>query len=234
VNLIDLEGLPLKTALKTGLQRFIKILKCNYVMKSKEEISKAEEPLASYPGKYSYADYLSWDIDEMVEIIRGKVYKWTAAPSSKHQLVMGGLITVFNNFLRGKSCEVYPAPFDVRLPKKSIKDEDIFTVVQPDISVICDKRKLDNAGCLGAPDLIVEILSPSNNKKDLKIKYELYQEHGVREYWVLHPFGQTLIIYTLVDGKYVPSRLFGAGDTVGSTVLEGFKLDLEEFFGDME
>jgi len=203
-------------------------------MKPDKDISKAEEPFASYSGKYSYADYLTWDIEEMVEIIRGKVYKWTAAPSSKHQLVIGELIYVFKNFLRGKKCKIFPAPFDVRLPKKSLKNEDIFTVVQPDISVICDQNKLDDAGCIGAPDLIVEILSPSNNKKDLQIKYDLYQEHGVREYWILHPFGQTLTINKLIDGKYVPSRLFGPGDTVASTVLEGFTLDLEEFFKDMD
>jgi Uma2 family endonuclease len=205
-----------------------------YLMEQEKNASKAEEPLASYPGKYSYADYLSWDIEEMVEIIRGKVYKWTAAPSSKHQLVIGELIYVFKKFLKHKNCKIFPAPFDVRLPKKSLRNEDIFTVVQPDICVICDKSKLDEAGCIGAPDLIVEVLSPSNNKKDLKIKYELYQEHGVREYWILQPLDQTLIIYTLKEGKYVPSRLFGAGDTVGSTVLEGFKLDLEEFFGDLD
>ncbi|WP_143962881.1 Uma2 family endonuclease [Litoribacter populi] len=203
-------------------------------MKTEEDISKAEEPLAAYPGKYSYADYLTWDMEEMVEIIKGKVYKWTAAPSRIHQKVAGNLTTAFNNFLKGKPCDIYPAPFDVRLPQKSLKNEDIFTVVQPDISVICDKAKLDDAGCLGAPDLIVEILSPSNNKKDLKIKHDLYLEHGVREYWILQPLDQTLIIYMMKEGKYIPSRLFCAGDTVRSTVLEGFKLDLEEFFGDME
>ncbi|MBS9526022.1 Uma2 family endonuclease, partial [Litoribacter alkaliphilus] len=152
----------------------------------------------------------SWDMEEMVEIIKGKVYKWTAAPSSKHQLVIGELIYVFKKFLKNKKCKLFPAPFDVRLPKKSLKNEDIFTVVQPDICVICDKSKLDEAGCVGAPDLIVEVLSPSNNKKDLKIKYKLYQEHGVKEYWILHPIAQTLIIYTLENGKYLASRLFGA------------------------
>jgi Uma2 family endonuclease len=212
------------------LSRFLYI----YSMDQDKDFSKAEEPSASYSGKYSYADYLTWDIEEMVEIIRGKVYKWTAGPSRIHQKVAGKLLTYIHAILEGKPCEVYSAPFDVRLPKKSLKDEDIFTVVQPDISVICDKAKLDDAGCIGAPDLIVEILSPSNNKKDLQIKFDLYQEHGVREYWILHPFGQTLIIYMLVDGKYLPSRLYGPGDIVGSTVLEGIQLDLEDFFKDMD
>jgi len=203
-------------------------------MEPEKNIPQAEEPTASYNRKYSYADYLSWEMDEMVEIIKGKVYKWTAAPSRIHQKAAGKLANLMTNHLLKKPCELYFAPFDVRLPNKSVNNEDIFTVVQPDISVICDKNKLDDAGCLGAPDLIIEILSPSNNKKDLQIKYELYQENGVREYWVLHPFGKTLIIYILTDGKYIPSRLYGPGDTVSSTVLVGFELDLEEFFKDMD
>jgi len=194
----------------------------------------AEEPTSSYGGTYSYADYLTWDIEDMVEVIRGKVYKWTAAPSRIHQKAVGELAYRMSTHLKGTRCELYFAPFDVRMPDSSMKNEDIFNVVQPDISVICDKHKLDDAGCIGAPDLIVEILSPSNNKKDLQIKCDLYQEYGVREYWILHPFGQTLTINTLIDGKYVPSRLFGPGDTVASTVLEGFQLDLEEFFRDMD
>jgi Uma2 family endonuclease len=203
-------------------------------MKSSDEKFIAKEPSFTYGGKYSYADYLTWEIDEMVEIIRGKVFKWTAAPSRIHQKVISKLNTLLYNFLEKKECEVYPAPFDVRLPISSKKNEDIYTVVQPDISVICDKSKLDDAGCLGAPDLIVEILSPSNNKKELQLKYEVYSESGVKEYWVLQPVGQTLLIYTLSNGKYLPSKLFCSGDMVSSSVLEGFELDLEEFFKDMD
>ncbi|MBS9523901.1 Uma2 family endonuclease [Litoribacter alkaliphilus] len=203
-------------------------------MKTKKEKYIAKEPSFSYGGKYSYADYLSWEMDEMVEIIKGKVFKWTAAPSRIHQKVISDLNTAINVFLKGKPCEVYPAPFDVRLPTKSNKNEDIFTVVQPDLSVVCDKSKLDDAGCIGAPDLIVEVLFPSNNKKELKNKYEVYLESGVKEYWVLQPIGQTLLIYTLYHGKYIPSKLYCAGDVVSSTVLEGFELDLEEFFRYMD
>jgi len=202
-------------------------------MESSEDKFIAKEPSFTYGGKYSYADYLTWEIDDMVEIIRGKVFKWTAAPSRIHQKIISDLNTAINNFLKGKPCEVYPAPFDVRLPNKSNKDEEIFTVVQPDISVICDKSKLDDAGCLGAPDLIVEILSPSNNRKELYHKYEVYLESGVKEYWLVQPIEQTLLIYTLQNGEYVTSRLFGKGDIVASSVLLGFQLDLEEFFRDM-
>jgi Uma2 family endonuclease len=203
-------------------------------MKTNEEKSIAKEPSFSYGGKYSYADYLSWEMDEMVEIIKGKLFKWTAAPSRIHQKVANGLSFALNKFLQGKSCEIYPAPFDVRLPGKSKKNEDIFTVVQPVLCVICDKSKLDDAGCIGAPDLIVEILSPGNNRKELLNKYEVYQENGVKEYWLIHPIEHRLMIYTLKDGEFFPSKLYGPGNIVESSVLQGFQLDLEEFFRKMD
>lgn len=193
-----------------------------------------KEPSTSYTGKYSYADYLTWELDEMVEIINGRLFKMTPAPGRLHQKVALKLGSSLLQFLKEKTCEVYLAPFDVRLPKTSIKNEEIYTVVQPDICVICDKDKLDNAGCLGAPDLIVEILSPGNNKKELEHKYEVYQESGVEEYWIIQPIEQTLLIYTLQNGRYVSSRLMTSGDVVTSSVLTGFNLDLEEFFKDMD
>lgn len=203
-------------------------------MKAGEEKNIAKEPGIPYEGKYSYADYLTWQLDEMVEIIKGKLFKMTAAPSRIHQKVAAKLFYRLYGFLEEKPCEVYSAPFDVRLPKTSMRNEDIYTVVQPDICVICDKNKLDDAGCIGAPDLIVEILSPGNNKKELKNKYEVYQESGVREYWIIHPNEQTLMIYSLHNGHFVPSRLFTSGDIVTSEVLSGFSLDLEDFFKDMD
>ncbi len=200
-----------------------------------EQIDKniVEEPLTEY-GKYSYADYLTWTMDEMVELIKGKVFKMNAAPKRVHQKVSGIVFNRIFNFLEGKSCEVYEAPFDVRLPIKSKKNEDVFTVVQPDICVICDKTKLDDAGCIGAPDLIVEILSKGNNKKELKNKYEVYEESGVHEYWIIQPDEQTLLIYTLAEGKYVPSKLFTSGDIVESKIISGFKLNLDDVFRDLD
>jgi Uma2 family endonuclease len=132
--------------------------------------------------------------------------------------------------LKSHPCKVYVAPFDVRLPSGSNRDEDIYTVVQPDICVVCDPSKLDDAGCVGAPDLVVEILSPGNNKKELKYKYEVYLESGVREYWVVHPEEQTLSVFTLKGEEYIPSRYFVAGDLISSGVVEGFELDVEDLF----
>jgi Uma2 family endonuclease len=203
-------------------------------MKSEEIENKVSEPFTGY-GKYSYADYLTWQMDEMVEIIKGKVFKSAAAaPSRIHQKVSLKISNNLFNFLENRPCEVYAAPFDVRLPVKSKKNEDIYTVVQPDICVVCDKSKLDDLGCLGAPDLIIEILSPGNNRKELKHKYEVYEESGVQEYWVIHPNEQTLLIYTLTNGSYIASKLFSPGDIVNSECIEGFSLDLEDVFSDLE
>jgi Uma2 family endonuclease len=192
-----------------------------------------QEPVTEY-GTYSYADYLTWQMDEMVEIIKGRLFKMNAAPKRVHQKVSGKVFNRFFTYLEGKKCEVYEAPFDVRLPVKSNKNEEIYTVVQPDICVICDKSKLDDAGCLGAPELIVEILSPGNNQKELKDKYEVYEESGVNEYWIIHPTEQTLLIYTLTNGKYVPSRLFTNGDIVASICIAGFVLDLSYLFANLD
>lgn len=122
-------------------------------------------------GKFSYADYLTWELDEMVELIKGKVWRQAAAPRRIHQEVSGKIFTKLFNLLEGEKCKVFIAPFDVRLPVKSKRNEDVFTVVQPDICVVCDREKLDEMGCVGAPDLVVEILSPSNNQKELIHKY---------------------------------------------------------------
>ena len=188
------------------------------------------EPDIEY-GSYTYADYLTWEMDRMVELIKGKVYKREiAAPALSHQRVSMHLSNKFYNFLIGKTCQVFHAPFDVRLPVKSNKNSDIRTVVQPDLCVVCDPTKLEEAGCLGAPDLVVEILSPGNNRKELKLKYEVYEESGVKQYWVIHPIEQTFLIYTLVDGKFQPSKLFISEDVITSSCLPGFMLNLEDVF----
>jgi len=172
-------------------------------------------------------------MDEMVELIRGKVFRQAPSPRVIHQQVAGNVFVALSIYLKRKKCNVFIAPFDVRLPVKSKRNEDIDTVVQPDICVICDASKLDEAGCLGAPDLVVEVLSPGNNKKELQNKYEVYEESGVKEYWVIHPNECTLIVYTLIDGRYDASKIFTHGDMVKSQAVDGFILDLEEVFEDM-
>ncbi|WP_163378928.1 Uma2 family endonuclease [Cyclobacterium sp. SYSU L10401] len=191
-------------------------------------------PDLSY-GRYTYTDYLSWDIEEMVELIKGKVFKKdSAAPNRIHQRLTGDLYTELNLFLKGKKCQAYIAPFDVRLPVQSKKDDKIFTVVQPDICVVCDLDKLDDRGCIGAPDLVVEVLSPGNKQLELQHKYEVYEESGVKEYWLMDAAGQTLLIYTLTQGKYHSSRLMTSGDTAKSSTVPEFELDLEAFFAEIK
>ncbi|MBD3628137.1 Uma2 family endonuclease [Cyclobacterium sp.] len=199
----------------------------------KDQDNSTKEPISEY-GPYSYADYLRWELEDRMEIIKGRHFKMNAAPKRLHQKISLHIATELYQFLKGKACEVYEAPFDVRLPVKSLKNEEIFTVVQPDICVVCNPKKLDEAGCLGAPELIVEILSPGNNKKELQYKYEVYQESGVKEYWIIHPDEQTLLVYTLTADKYVPSRLYTSGDIVKSDCIEGFALDLELLFSEMK
>ena len=182
---------------------------------------------------YSYANFLTWLFDERVELIKGQIFKMSPAPSRIHQEVSTQVLGALFNFLNNKPCKVYTAPFDVRFPKSSKADKDIYTVLQPDICVICDLSKLDDKGCIGAPDIVVEILSPGNNKKELLDKYNVYQEFGVKEYWVISPSVKTVLIYTLDEsGKYQPSKLFTLSEIVTSSVLPGFELDLDKVFED--
>ncbi|MEM6299864.1 MAG: Uma2 family endonuclease, partial [Bacteroidota bacterium] len=162
---------------------------------------------------YSYADYLNWRFDEMVELLRGRIFKMSPAPSRKHQEISMNLIGVLlPYFKRDTTCKLYHAPFDVRLynRQKSVgANQEIFTVVQPDLCVICDPEKIDEQGCNGAPDLIIEILSPGNSKKEMKIKYALYEECGVKEYWVIYPTEESLLQFVLdQNGKYVLKDTF--------------------------
>lgn len=180
---------------------------------------------------YSYAHYLNWLFDERVELIKGKIFKMSPAPSRVHQEVFGAIFTALHNFLKNKPCKVYGAPFDVRFPKKSKADAAVFTVLQPDICVVCDLNKLDDKGCIGAPDIDVEILSPGNNKKELLNKYQVYEEFGVNEYWVVSPSDQYILIYTLNDiGKFQASKMFTLSEQITSAVLPDFVLNLDDVF----
>ena len=152
---------------------------------------------------YTYADYLTWRFQERVELIKGWIYKMSPAPKRLHQKIEGRLFLRMGNFFEQNICDIYQSPFDVRLIKKGKKDKEITTVVQPDICVICDPDKLDERGCIGAPDLIVEVLSPSTIKKDNYEKFNLYQENEVKEYWLVNPEGRSLQIFYLEDGEYV-------------------------------
>ena len=179
---------------------------------------------------YSYADYFKWQFEDRVELIKGKIFKMRPAPNFDHQELVGEIMYLFKKFLRKKPCKAFIAPFDVRLPIKSKEDKDIYTVLQPDVCVVCDTSKYDKRGCVGAPDIVVEILSPSNNEKELKNKFDIYEESGVLEYWIVSPQDRTFLVNRLVDGHYVTSRPMVSGDVVTTAVLPGFEMDLKELF----
>ncbi len=183
--------------------------------------------------KYTYGDYLKWSDEERWELIDGVPYSMRPAPSTVHQRISGGLSMQFANYLLDKSSEVFFAPLDVRIPKANEKDEDIQTVVQPDVVVICDKSKLDKRGYRGAPALVVEILSPSTSKKDLNEKYNLYERSGVKEYWVVFPLDQVLDVYLLdEEGIYQKAGSYEKDARVKPSIFDDLEIDLNLVFRD--
>lgn len=179
---------------------------------------------------YTFADCLTWPENERIELIDGEAVLMSL-PSTVHQKISGELFRQLANFLEGKKCEVFSAPFGVRLfEKDGDSPENVDTMVEPDISVICDRDKLDRHGCKGAPDLIVEILSPSTQRRDRLIKLELYQRAGVREYWLVSPEEQTVQVLLFTNGLLLPRELYKKGDIAKVNVLEGCFLELEKVF----
>lgn len=181
--------------------------------------------------KYTYADYLTWPEEERWELIDGYPYDMSPAPRRKHQGILGEMFRKFADYFDHKPCKLYVAPFDVRLAEDYSDDHLIENVVQPDISVFCNKKRLDEKGAVGAPDLIVEILSPSTAGKDLKTKLLLYQKYAVKEYWIVDPEKDTVEVIVLDEsGKYNPGRVYGKEETVNSILFQDLKIDLGPLF----
>ena len=182
--------------------------------------------------RFTYGDYYNWPDDERWELIEGIPYSM-APPSTQHQDISMELSWQIKNFLvnNNKKCKIYTAPFGVRLPEADEANEEIDTVVQPDISVICDSEKIDEKGCKGAPDLIIEILSRSTASKDQIQKLALYEKHGVKEYWIVNPFDKSVNIYILEqDSNYGIVKHFDSKTKVKVQVIEGLKIDLNQVF----
>lgn len=178
---------------------------------------------------YSYADYLTWQFQERVELFKGKIMAMSPAPASAHQRLLGKIGFELYGFLAGSPCEVFFAPFDVRLEAIGDNKKNL-TVVQPDISVVCDPAKIDKRGCLGPPNLVVEILSPGNTDKEMKHKFLLYEGAGVAEYWIVQPSEKVILQYHLVEGRYTNHRPLIHDDTLQSKTLPGFELSLSKIF----
>jgi Uma2 family endonuclease len=183
--------------------------------------------------RYSYADYLTWLDDTRRELINGFIKMMSPAPAKRHQTISGNLFGEIKWYLKGKKCKVFNAPFDVRLPNKqgAKTDDQVFTVVQPDICVICDPSKLDERGCLGSPDFIIEIISPASAKKDVEEKFYIYQEAGVREYWIVYPQENSVSVFFLNEfGKYQLVGMYAEDSIVKVNIFDNFSVQLKDIF----
>ena len=209
----------------------------NYLTIQNEDFTevKVEEPES--PIGFTYADYLTWNFKERIELIRGRIFKMSPAPSITHQGISTNISFQFLLFLQGKKCKCFQAPIDVRLKgkpfrKKKLRDEEITTVVQPDIIVVCDEEKLkDNRSVDGAPELVVEILSPGNTRTETKHKFGLYEENGVFEYWMVYPEYKQIHVFVLNEKEeYGKPTIYEANENISSTVLTGLSIPMEDLF----
>jgi len=207
-----------------------------------EKPSIVEEPFVMYGTleldefkRYTYADYMTWLDDKRRELINGFIHLMLA-PIRRHARVSVKVFRAIDNFIELKQgkCHVYYAPFDVRLPMQgSLDDDKIYNVVQPDICVVCDRSKLDDKGCIGAPDLIVEVLSPSTLKYDWNYKFNLYEAAGVREYWIVDPKAKVVYVFLLQpDGKYDLGTVYESDRKAPVYILPGLEMDINILFQD--
>ncbi|TVR67291.1 MAG: Uma2 family endonuclease [Spirochaetaceae bacterium] len=177
---------------------------------------------------YSYRDYLSWPEGERTELIDGVAWAMSPAPRREHQRLVSEFNRQIANALQGHPCEVYPAPFDVKL--SSAAEDDHATVVQPDLIVVCDGTKLTDEGMTGAPDLVVEIVSPGSGFHDRGRKYDLYRRHGVREYWIVDPDERVVEVHRLESGRYERIGVFGPEDTLTAESVPAITVTLQDIF----
>ena len=179
---------------------------------------------------FTYADYKEWELaeGERFEIIYGDAYAM-AAPGARHQEILGALFNQFFNYMQGKPCKVYPAPYDVRLFYQEDESDD--TIVQPDISIVCDEKKRSSEGCRGAPDLVVEILSPSNTAFEMELKFRLYRQAGVREYWIVNPLNNGLTVHQFKDNEII-TNTWGGDEIVPVAVFPELNIMLEQVFAE--
>ena len=189
-----------------------------------ESLHKTEE-------RFTYGDYLKWPEGERWELIDGVAYDMTPAPGWRHQKVLLRLVEQIAAFLKEKPCELFLAPLDVRFPESGEPDGDVFNVVQPDLGVVCDPGKLDERGVRGAPDFIIEIISPSTAAKDQIQKVALYERHGVKEYWLVHPVDQLVTVRLLDEnGKYGIPLIRAGKERLAVATLSGLEIDLDAVF----
>ena len=180
------------------------------------------------PSGYTYADYLTWPDDVRYELVDGVAYAMGPAPTRIHQQVAGEIFRQTANALKGKPCQAFVAPLDVRLPQAGAADAATVTVLQPDVLVVCDPAKLDDQGVRGAPDWVVEVLSPASAVHDQIVKLAAYERAGVAEYWLVHPTDRVVTVYRLQDGAYGRPEISELQGTLAVAVVPNLVIDWAE------
>jgi len=183
------------------------------------------------PKVYTYADYLGFPEDARVELIDGVIYDMSPAPSRVHQKIIFELTLIFGNYIKQnkKPCELYTAPFDVVLVEEGQDESKAINVVQPDISIICNKKKLTDKGCVGAPEMIIEVVSEYNPSHDYVRKLNLYNQFKVKEYWIVNPYEESIVIYTYKDNiGYSSPKVYTFNDKVKVGIFEDLIIDFSQ------
>ncbi|HBY20489.1 MAG TPA: Uma2 family endonuclease [Clostridiales bacterium] len=191
-------------------------------------------PIKKEIKKYNYRDYLSWTDDNRWEIIDGSAYM-QAAPVWQHQEIVSSLISIFRNYFKNKECTAFVAPFDVRISTHEETDEEVETVLQPDIVVVCDKSKLKGTGYFGIPTFVVEILSPSTAFYDKNVKFKKYEESGINEYWIIDPINTIVERFSLNNkNEYGKPDIYSEENQIKSIVFPNLEVDLKEVFASIK
>ncbi|MFZ1749775.1 MAG: Uma2 family endonuclease [Saprospiraceae bacterium] len=188
------------------------------------------EPIVEYNKVYTYGDYLKFEIDEMVEIIRGQIFKMSPAPRTNHQMINGNIYFRFRQKLLNYPCKIFNAPIDVVLPIENKKKNKSTTVVQPDICVICDPKIIQEKAVFGTPDFIIEIVAGKQVKKDTQIKYSVYEEAGVGEYWIVFADMRFVEVFILENGKFQRLNTFSEDDVIPVKTLSGIEISIDDIF----
>ncbi|MDP3176814.1 MAG: Uma2 family endonuclease [Spirochaetaceae bacterium] len=191
------------------------------------------DPARSLDERFTYGDYRKWPEGERWELIEGVPYSMSPAPNWRHQELLGRLHLEIGQFLRGKTCKVAISPFDILLPKGDEGDEAVDTVLEPDLMVFCDRSKIGETRARGAPDFTIEILSPRTARRDFGLKWELYERHGVREYWIVDPEGRRVHAWRLEqDGRFGAEIIYESGSKAPVAVLDGLVIDVDALFAE--